>query len=92
MNDNKKMKFIYHRFIFMSSSIFWYATSLVLNELPRFYRDNDDLVITEHMYNGLNQLYPDKNDEDFIDIYNDLKLKFSIPNNGVIKMKNGLIL
>ena len=74
----------------MESSIFWYATSLLLQELPYFYKDGDDLIITNPMYNGLDQLYPNKNHKDFLTIYEDLKLKFSVT--GVIKTRNGLIL
>lgn len=75
----------------MSCSIFWDATSLLLKELPSFYKANDDLVITQHMYDGINQLYPDKKDEDFISIYDDLKSKFCITN-GVMKTEDGRIL
>lgn len=74
----------------MESSIFWYATSLLLQEIPKFYKSDEDLIITNEMYNGLEQLYPNKNNDDFLQIYSDLKDKFFVK--GVIRTKNGIIL
>lgn len=71
-------------------SSFWNATSLVLNQLPLLYKDGNDLIITDHLFNGLNQLYPDKSDDDFKMICDDLKLKFELK--GVLRTKNNNIL
>lgn len=75
----------------MEDAIFWYASSLLLEELRYFYVDYNDIIITERMYYGMIILYPNKDNDDYKEICDDIKNKFSITN-GIIRTANGLIL
>ena len=75
-----------------ADAIFWYASSLLLEELRYFYKAENDIVITEKMYYGLNLLYPDKNNDDYKEICDDIRNKYSITSCGIIRTANGLIL
>ena len=68
------------------SNTFFQATSILLHFLPQIYKEDTEIIIPYGLYDGLTQLYPNKNEEDYLIIKEDLKSKYKT--NGNIKVDN----
>tara|TARA_Y100000389_G_scaffold204963_1_gene261307 strand:+ start:1941 stop:2147 length:207 start_codon:yes stop_codon:yes gene_type:complete len=65
--------------------VFFEATSLVIEYLYKIYKEGDNLIIPRELYNGLDKLYPKKDEEEYKLIISDLRNKYKI--NGKIYVR-----